>query len=116
LSTDQTDTPFTADLPRLLRERGISLRALARQIGISDSHLSRVVRKADYKTASPELTSKVAAALGLPPDYFPEFREAYVLERIRSDAKLRNELYARLKRGRAAGSRTRRSARPKLRP
>jgi len=35
-------------------------------------------------------------ALGLPPDYFLEFREAYVIERIRSDPKLRNDLYARL--------------------
>lgn len=94
----QTDNPFTAELPRLLRERGLSLRALAKQIGISDSHLSRVVRRADYKTASPELTSRVAVALGLPHDYFPEFREAYVVERIKSDARLRNELYSRLTR------------------
>jgi transcriptional regulator with XRE-family HTH domain len=75
----------------------MSLRALARQIRISDSHLSRVLRRANYKRASPELTARVAGALGLPEDYFPEFREAYVLERVRSDPKLRNELYAQLR-------------------
>jgi transcriptional regulator with XRE-family HTH domain len=98
MKAKRTDTPFTTELPRLLRERGMSLRALAREIGISDSHLSRVVRRANYKTASPELTSRVASALGLPRDYFPEFREAYVVDRVRSDAKLRNELYSRLSR------------------
>jgi transcriptional regulator with XRE-family HTH domain len=97
----QTDTPFTEKLPRLLKERGISVRALAATIGISDSHLSRVMRRADYKTASPQLTKRIALALGLPPDYFPEFREAYVIEQIKSDPKLRNDLYRRLqKRGR----------------
>jgi transcriptional regulator with XRE-family HTH domain len=95
---DQTDTPFIEELPLLLHDRGMSLRALAATIGISDSHLSRVLRRADYKTPSPDLTRKVARALGLPPDYFLEFREAYVIERIRSDPKLRNDLYARLTR------------------
>jgi transcriptional regulator with XRE-family HTH domain len=99
---DQTDTPFIEELPRLLHDRGMSLRALAATIGISDSHLSRVLRRADYKTPSPDLTRKVARALGLPPDYFLEFREAYVIERIRSDPKLRNDLYARLNRDRRA--------------
>jgi transcriptional regulator with XRE-family HTH domain len=97
---DQTDTPFTEELPRLLRERGMSLRALAAMLGISDSHLSRVVRRADYKTPSADLTKRVAVALGLPSDYFPELREAYVLEQIKSDSRLRNDLYVRLSRER----------------
>jgi transcriptional regulator with XRE-family HTH domain len=98
MSRRQTETPFSAELPRLLRERGMSIRSLAREVGVSDSHLSRIVRRADYKTASPELTSRVAAILGLPQDYFPEFREAYVVERIKAEPKLRNELYRRLRR------------------
>jgi transcriptional regulator with XRE-family HTH domain len=94
----QTDTPFTEELPRLLEEREMSVRALAATIGISDSHLSRVLRRSDYKTPSSDLTRRVALSLGLPPDYFPEFREAYVVEQVKSDPKLRNELYSRLKR------------------
>jgi transcriptional regulator with XRE-family HTH domain len=93
MEAERSDTPFTSELPRLLRERGMSLRGLASEIAISDSHLSRVVRKADYKTASPDLTRRVAVALGLPPDYFPEFREARVVERVKRDAALRNRLY-----------------------
>ena len=98
----QTDTPFIEELPRLLHERRMSLRALAATIGISDSHLSRVLRQADYKTPSPDLTRRAALALDLPHDYFPEFREAYVVQRLKSDPKLRNDLYARLTRERKA--------------
>jgi hypothetical protein len=58
------------------------------------------LRRADYKRASPELTRRIAVALGLPADYFAEFREAFVLERIKADPKLRNELYAQLTRRR----------------
>jgi transcriptional regulator with XRE-family HTH domain len=93
-----TDIPFTEELPRLLRERGMSVRGLAAEIGISDSHLSRVLRRADYKTPSPDLTRRVALSLGLPPDYFREFREAYVVEQIKSDSRLLNDLYVRLSR------------------
>lgn len=75
----------------------MSVRELARQIGISDSHLSRILRRADDKRPSPELTARVAAALGLAEDYFPEFREGFVVDRVRSNAKLRDELYSRLR-------------------
>jgi len=76
----------------------MSLRALARQLEISDSHLSRVLRQTDYKRASPDLTSRVAVVFGLPADYFPEFREAFVIEKISSDPQLREQLYKRLTR------------------
>jgi hypothetical protein len=36
-----------------------------------------------------------AIALGLPRDYFPEYREAFVIDRVRSDPRLRDELYVR---------------------
>jgi transcriptional regulator with XRE-family HTH domain len=95
----RTTRPFTDELPRLLRERGISLRALAEEVGVSDSHLSRVLRRADYKRASTELMTRIAKALDLPSDYFAEVREAFVVDRVRSDRKLRDELYDRLRRG-----------------
>jgi transcriptional regulator with XRE-family HTH domain len=100
----RTDTPFTEAVPPLLRDRGISQRGLAAMIGISDSHLSRVLRRTNYKTPSADLTRRVALALQLPPDYFPEFREAHVIEQVRADPKLRNELYVRLTARRTARS------------
>ncbi len=74
----------------------MSLRALARKVGVSHSHLSRVARRKDYKTPSLELMERVASALGLPNDYFYEYRELSVIERIKADPALRDELYDRL--------------------
>jgi|SRR5579862_7432639 len=94
----RTDTPFAEEVPRLLAEHGMSIRALAAAVGVSDSHLSRVLRRADYKTPSTDLATRVAETFDLPADYFPEFREAYVIERIKRDPPLRNRLYRQLKR------------------
>jgi transcriptional regulator with XRE-family HTH domain len=85
------------ELPRLLDERHLSIRALAREAGVTDAHLSRVLRRANYKTPSGDLARRVAVALGLPEDYFPEYREAFVIERVRGDAELRDRLYGRLR-------------------
>lgn len=85
------------ELPRLLAERGMSLRALAREVEVSDSHLSRAVRGAAYKTVSPALAARVAVALGLDEAYFVETREGAVIERIRNDPALRDRLYKKLR-------------------
>lgn len=94
----RTNAPFVEEVPRLLRQRGLSIRALAREVGVTDAHLSRVLRRVSYKTPSGDLARRVALALDLPGDYFPEFREWLVVERIKSDAKLRDRLYRQLKR------------------
>ncbi|MDP9145438.1 MAG: helix-turn-helix transcriptional regulator [Actinomycetota bacterium] len=91
--------PFVEEVPELLAERGMSLRALARVAGVGHGHLSRVLRQDAYKTPSAELTARVAEALGLPADYFPEFREGFVVQRLREDEALRERLYRRLAKG-----------------
>ena len=96
-TTPSTEQPFVEELPRLLAAREMSLRALARQVGVTDAHLSRVLRRVGYKTPSGELAGRVAEALGLPIDYFSEYREAFVITKIKSDTRLRNELYKRLR-------------------
>ncbi len=93
---ERTDRPFVEELRRLLDERVLSLRELAQLVGVNPSHLSRVMRRADYKSPSADLVRRVASVLDLPPDYFPEFRQAVVQERINNDPKLRDELYDRL--------------------
>ena len=91
--TPRSNRPFVEELPELLATRGLSLRAFARDIGVNSSHLSRVLRGVDYRSAGPNLARSAANALGLPDDYFPEAREAPVVARIKSDPKLRDELY-----------------------
>ena len=43
LDAGSNDRPFVEEVPRLLRERGLSIRALAREVGVTDGHLSRVI-------------------------------------------------------------------------
>jgi len=104
-----TNVPFSDELPRLLSERSMSIRTLARRVGVSPSHISRVVRRKDYKTPSPELMRKIGEALDLPHDYFPEYRESTVIDRVRADHMFRDELYDRLKREHPSRTRARRT-------
>jgi hypothetical protein len=39
------------------------------------------------------MTEAVAIALGLPADYFPEYREGVVVERVKRDPQLRDEVF-----------------------
>jgi transcriptional regulator with XRE-family HTH domain len=92
----QTDKPFAEELPRLLEERGLSQRKLAQLIDLNPSHLSRVLRGADKTRPSIDLIRRIAKALHLPPGYFPELREASVIERLKADPGLRDRLYRKL--------------------
>jgi transcriptional regulator with XRE-family HTH domain len=98
MSTRRSSRPFVEELPGLLEDRGLSIRAIARAADVDAAHLSRVLRGARGKTTSPELARRVAEALGLPSDYFPEWREAVILRRIREDPALRDRIYDRVRR------------------
>ena len=87
--------PLRQVLPALLTERDMSLRALAKKLGIGHSYLSRAVRRADDKVASGELAARIALALDLPEDYFAEYRAAYVAQRL-DESDLRDDFYKRL--------------------
>jgi transcriptional regulator with XRE-family HTH domain len=89
----QTENSFVQELPRLLAERRLSQRKLAQLIDLNPSHLSRVLRGADQTRPSVELIRRIADALDLPAGYFPELREAAVIQRLRQDPGLRDVLY-----------------------
>lgn len=94
----RTDRPYAEEVPRLLKERGMSIRALARIVGVTDAHLSRVLRHADYKRASGALAVRTAVAFGLSEAYFPEAREDAVIAAIKQSARLRDDLFDDLQR------------------
>jgi transcriptional regulator with XRE-family HTH domain len=97
MAAGRTERPFIEELPTLLNQRRLSLRALAREAKVTDAHLSRLLRGIGYRTKpSANLAHRVALALALPPDYFREYREALVIEQVKNDPKLREELYDRL--------------------
>ncbi|MGH9299088.1 MAG: helix-turn-helix domain-containing protein [Acidimicrobiales bacterium] len=89
----RTSKPFEEEVPALLEERGISLRALGRAAGVGDDHLSRVIRGARGKRATPGLARRVALALDLPEDYFVEARLDFVIEQLADRTELLDEVY-----------------------
>src|SRR5262249_20089076 len=95
---NRTDDPFNEALPRLLAEQGVSLRELSRRLGMDATYLSRIRR--GEKRLPARLPRQVSAILGLPEDYFPETREALILEAIRRDSTLREQIYDRFVHGR----------------
>lgn len=95
-SSARTQTPFHIAFPLILRERGLSLRELGRRVDVDPSYLSRV--RQGKKRVAADLVMRVAEALGLPTEYFPEAREALVIEAIRADPDLRERLFRRISR------------------
>lgn len=71
----------------------MSIRQLAAFVVVDPSHLSRILRKEDYKSVSPLLASRVARALGLDWAYFVETREGVVVDKVSGDPKLRDRLF-----------------------
>jgi transcriptional regulator with XRE-family HTH domain len=101
VASKRAQRSFAEELPDLLHERGLSIRAVAREAQVNDAHLSRLLRGVGYRTKpSADLASRVAVALGLPFDYFVEFRESTVVDEVRRNAELRERLYDRMKKGR----------------
>jgi transcriptional regulator with XRE-family HTH domain len=94
-----SDKPFGDALADALADRDMSQRALAELVGVQQSHLSRLSRRIDSQNRpSLALMQKIADALDLRADYFREFREATVIEKLRDDPPLLNRLYRRMRR------------------
>lgn len=84
--------PFVEELPRLLEEQELTLRALARDIGgLDHAYLSRMLR--GQVPVNVQHVRRIARQLGLPENYFPEVREAEVIDAVRRSPKLRDEIY-----------------------
>lgn len=95
---DRTQTSFEQALPELLADRGISYRQFAAAIGVTQSYLSRSLN--GERSPSMRLLEASAKELGLPKDYFPEYRAQIVIEAVEQDSALRERIYASLTRRR----------------
>jgi transcriptional regulator with XRE-family HTH domain len=100
MAKNRASRPFVDELPTLLRERSMSLRALARVVGVGDDHLSRVLRGARAKKPTAELTRRVAVALDLPEDYFLEARLEFVIQELGRQPAALDRIYDQLRSGR----------------
>lgn len=75
----------------------MSLRELARRVGISDGHLSRALRHERRRRVGGALAQQIARELDLDPHYFREARFDYVIERLRENGVLLDEVYERVR-------------------
>ena len=88
---DWATEPITDALPRLLKQRRMSLRGLADLVGVDVSHLSRVL--GGDKPIRLSLLEEIAGVLDVPADYFVEIRERRLTDHIAGDGDLRDRLY-----------------------
>ncbi len=93
---ERTSASLRESLPALARERGLSIRAIARAVHVNQSHLSRILT--GKMTPSGPLAGRIADALGLPTDYFPEYRLWVVLQAMKDDKEALNRIYDQIRR------------------
>jgi transcriptional regulator with XRE-family HTH domain len=93
VASKRTDLPFADEVPRLLEERGWSMRRLAAESGVERAYLWKVIRRRGYKSPSVRMAESVAVALGLPRDYFPEYREGVVIESVKHSPRVRDDFF-----------------------
>jgi transcriptional regulator with XRE-family HTH domain len=84
--------PFGSAVARLMRERGLSYRALARETGLSAGYLNHLVQ-GTRPAPSDEVLARLAEALGVPVDLFTEHRLRRVGERLAATPALVDRLY-----------------------
>lgn len=80
-----TDDAFGVELERLMKQRGLGVRELARQMessGINPSGATISQLKKGYISPSTRLMEAVAVALEVPPEHFAEYRLETVRERL----------------------------------
>jgi len=70
----------------------MSQRRLAAAVGLNQSYLTFVLK--GQRAPSRRLLEGTAKELGLAVDYFREYREMVVIERVKSDPALLNRVYA----------------------
>jgi transcriptional regulator with XRE-family HTH domain len=81
-------------MPLLLAERYMSLRTVARQSGVDNAFLSKMMR--GQKSISVTALVDVSRALDLPDDFFPEVRRKRLVDWLESNPSAADELYDRL--------------------
>jgi transcriptional regulator with XRE-family HTH domain len=89
---------YREQVPALLAERGMRPSHLADLIGVGRPHMSKVLNARQYKRPSVEMCVRTARALGLPDDYFPEYRLGVVVQALHGDQAVCDRVYRTLRR------------------
>ena len=87
--------PFGPAVERLMNETGVTYRALASKTGLSAGYLNHLVH-GNRPVPSKEVVSRLAAALGVEPEHFREYRLRVIADRLEEMPDLVDRLYRRL--------------------
>jgi transcriptional regulator with XRE-family HTH domain len=90
--SDAPSEPFGTAVARLMRERGLSYRGLARETGLSAGYLNHLVQ-GTRPTPSDAVLERLAAALGVEVDHFTEHRLRRVVERLGEHPEMVDRLF-----------------------
>ena len=87
--------PFGPTIERLMDETGTTYRGLADLTGLSAGYLNHLVH-GNRPVPSNEVMEALAAALGVEPEHFREYRLRVITERLDAMPDLIDRLYKRL--------------------
>ena len=87
--------PFGPTVERLMTETGVTYRALADKTNLSAGYLNHLVH-GTRPVPSNDVVETLAAALGVEPEHFREYRLRVITQRLEEMPELIDRLYNRL--------------------
>ncbi len=90
-----SEEPFGPTVERLMGEAGLTYRGLADKTRLSAGYLNHLVH-GNRPVPSNEVVETLAAALGVEPEHFREYRLRVITERLERMPELIDRLYRRL--------------------
>lgn len=90
-----SEEPFGVTMVRLMDEQGVTYRQLAAKADLSAGYLNHVVH-GNRPVPSNGVVQRIAAALGVEPEHFLEYRVRVITERLEQMPDLVDRLYKRL--------------------
>jgi transcriptional regulator with XRE-family HTH domain len=90
-----SEDPFGPTVERLMNETGVTYRALADKTKLSAGYLNHLVH-GNRPVPSNDVVDTLAAALGVEPEHFREYRLRVITEKLEAMPELIDRLYRRL--------------------
>lgn len=90
-----SEESFGVTIERLMGESGLTYRGLAAKTNLSAGYLNHLVH-GNRPVPSVEVVSRLAAALGVEPEHFREYRLRVIADRLEEMPDLVDRLYRRL--------------------
>ena len=92
-----SEEPFGPTIERLMADTGTTYRALAAKTGLSAGYLNHLVH-GNRPVPSNEVVETLAAAFGVEPEHFREYRLRKITEQLEEMPELVDRLYRRFAR------------------